>query len=115
MTPPVPDSASDPFNTPVPNAQDATVRLRAEQSLIIDLFAEFDRARSVIRNKRMPAAIRTQVPAYAKTGKAIWFPAAGEPLKDRTPIPSANRLDMHALSARIAARKAELLAELARS
>lgn len=69
--------------------QDATTLLRADHKLVSDLFAEYEKARSVNKKKQLVAQICTELTVHAQVEEEIFYPAVKLALKDKELVPEA--------------------------
>ena len=69
--------------------QDATALLRADHKLVSELFAEYDKARSVTKKKQLVTQICTELSVHAQVEEEIFYPAVKRALKDKELIPEA--------------------------
>lgn len=69
--------------------QDATTLLRADHKLVSELFAEYEKARSVTKKKQLVAQICTELSVHAQVEEEIFYPAVKLALKDKELVPEA--------------------------
>ncbi|MDP3977225.1 MAG: hemerythrin domain-containing protein [Pseudomonas sp.] len=69
--------------------QDATTLLRADHKLVSELFAEYEKARSVTKKKQLVAQICTELSVHAQIEEEIFYPAVKLALKDKELVPEA--------------------------
>ena len=69
--------------------QDATVLLRADHKLVSELFAEYEKARSVTKKKQLVSQICTELSVHAQVEEEIFYPAVKLALKDKELVPEA--------------------------
>jgi hemerythrin superfamily protein len=69
--------------------QDATALLRADHKLVSELFAEYDKARSVTKKKQLVTQICTELSVHAQVEEEIFYPAVKLALKDKELVPEA--------------------------
>ncbi len=72
-----------------PKAQEATALLRADHKLVNDLFAQFEKARTVARKKQIVASICLELTVHAQIEEEIFYPAFKQALKDKELVPEA--------------------------
>lgn len=69
--------------------QDATTLLRADHKVVSDLFAEYEKTRSVSKKKQLVAQICTELSVHAQVEEEIFYPAVKQALKDKELVPEA--------------------------
>lgn len=69
--------------------QDATALLRADHKLVSELFAEYEKARSVTKKKQLVTQICTELSVHAQVEEEIFYPAVKLALKDKELVPEA--------------------------
>ena len=70
-------------------AKDAIALLKADHEAVSDLFAEFEKTRSVPNKKALVAEICTLLSAHAQVEEEIFYPAVKAALKDKLLVPEA--------------------------
>jgi hemerythrin superfamily protein len=70
-------------------AKDAIAMLKADHEAVSELFAEYDKARSVPSKKALVAEICTALSVHAQIEEEIFYPAVKAALKDRLLVPEA--------------------------
>lgn len=68
---------------------DATALLRADHKLVSDLFAEYEKTRSVSKKKQIVEKICTELSVHAQVEEEIFYPAFKITLKDKVLVPEA--------------------------
>lgn len=68
---------------------DATALLRADHKLVSDLFAEYEKTRSVPKKKQIVGKICTELSVHAQVEEEIFYPAFKLALKDKVLVPEA--------------------------
>ena len=76
-------------NHPVPAAKDAVALLRADHEAVSQLFAEYEKTRSVPNKKALVAKICTALSVHAQIEEEIFYPAVKAALKDKLLVPEA--------------------------
>lgn len=69
--------------------KDATALLRADHKLVSELFAEYEKARSVTKKKQLVSQICTELSVHAQVEEEIFYPAVKLALKDKELVPEA--------------------------
>ena len=92
-----------------PAPKDAIALLKADHAAVSQMFAEYEKTRSIANKKVLVAKICTALTVHAQIEEEIFYPAVKAELKDKLLVPEA----MVDLGARMAARKDELLAQVA--
>lgn len=72
-----------------PAAQEATALLRADHKHVSELFASYEKARSVATKKKLVAEICTELSVHAQVEEEIFYPAVKKALKDKVLVPEA--------------------------
>ena len=75
--------------TSSPKRTDATTLLRADHKLVSDLFAEYEKTRSVPKKKQIVEKICTELSVHAQVEEEIFYPAFKIALKDKVLVPEA--------------------------
>ena len=70
-------------------ALDATALLRADHKLVSDLFADYEKTRSVPKKKQIVGKICTELSVHAQVEEEIFYPAFKLALKDKVLVPEA--------------------------
>lgn len=86
-----PESArksSAPGKAPPP-AKDAIAMLRADHAEVKEMFAEYEKTRSVPRKKALVAGICTALGVHMQLEEEIFYPAVSAALKDKAMVPEA--------------------------
>ena len=76
-------------NHPVPAAKDAVALLKADHEAVSQLFAEYEKTRSVPNKKALVAKICTALSVHAQIEEEIFYPAVKAALKDKLLVPEA--------------------------
>ena len=76
-------------NNPVAAAKDAVALLKAEHEAVSQLFAEYEKTRSVPNKKALVAKICTSLSVHAQIEEEIFYPAVKAALKDKLLVPEA--------------------------
>jgi hemerythrin superfamily protein len=83
-------TSSNPLNkAKAPAAQEATALLRADHKHVSELFASYEKARSVATKKKLVAEICTELSVHAQVEEEIFYPAIKKALKDKVLVPEA--------------------------
>lgn len=69
--------------------QDATSLLRADHKAVNELFAEYEKARSVTKKKLLVTQICIELSVHAQIEEEIFYPAVKKALNDKELIPEA--------------------------
>jgi len=81
---------SSRVSTPAPaSAPDALSLLRADHKSVANLFAEYEKTRSIARKKALVADICLALSVHAQIEEEIFYPAVRAALKDRSLVPEA--------------------------
>jgi hemerythrin superfamily protein len=126
-----------------PAPKDAIALLKADHAAVSQMFADYEKTRSIANKKALVAKICTALTVHAPIEEEIFYPAVKAALKDKLLVPEAtvehasvkdligqlegvqpdgemydakakaSSADMVDLGARMAARKDELLAQVA--
>ncbi|WP_088285084.1 hemerythrin domain-containing protein [Ideonella sp. A 288] len=72
-----------------PASKDAIALLKADHEAVSQLFAEYERTRSVSNKKALVAEICTALTVHAQIEEEIFYPAVKEALKDKLLVPEA--------------------------
>lgn len=72
-----------------PAAQDAIALLKADHEAVSQLFAEYEKTRSVPNKKALVAEICTALTVHAQIEEEIFYPAVKAALKDKMLVPEA--------------------------
>lgn len=75
--------------TEVPTPQEATALLRADHKRVSELFASYEKSRSVATKKQLVAQICTELSVHAQVEEEIFYPAVKKALKDKVLVPEA--------------------------
>ena len=70
-------------------AKDAIALLKADHEAVSQLFAEFEKTRSVAYKKALVAEICTSLSVHAQIEEEIFYPAVKAALKDKLLVPEA--------------------------
>jgi len=70
-------------------AKDAIALLKADHEAVSQLFAEFEKTRSVANKKALVAEICTALSVHAQIEEEIFYPAVKAALKDKLLVPEA--------------------------
>lgn len=76
-------------NHPVAAAKDAVALLKADHEAVSQLFAEYEKTRSVPNKKALVAKICTALSVHAQIEEEIFYPAVKAALKDKLLVPEA--------------------------
>lgn len=82
-------TASPQKTLEAPTAQDATALLRADHKRVSELFASYEKSRSVATKKQLVAQICTELSVHAQVEEEIFYPAVKKALKDKVLVPEA--------------------------
>ncbi|MGN6830381.1 hemerythrin domain-containing protein [Paucibacter sp. M5-1] len=82
-------TASPQKTIEAPTAQDATALLRADHKRVSELFASYEKSRSVATKKQLVAQICTELSVHAQVEEEIFYPAVKKALKDKVLVPEA--------------------------
>ena len=77
-----------PHKTP-PAPKDAIALLKADHEAVSQLFAEYEKTRSVPNKKALVAEICTALSVHAQIEEEIFYPAVKTALKDKLLVPEA--------------------------
>jgi len=69
--------------------QEATAMLRADHKRVSELFAEYEKARSVTKKKDLVSTICTELGVHAELEEEIFYPAVQAALEDHELVPEA--------------------------
>jgi hemerythrin-like domain-containing protein len=69
--------------------QEATALLRADHKVVSDLFAQYEKARSVSKKMNLVSQICTELGVHTKIEEEIFYPAVKAALKDKEMVPEA--------------------------
>lgn len=72
-----------------PKAQNATALLRADHKLVSDVFADFEKARTISRKKKLAEKICMELTVHAQVEEEIFYPAFKVAVKDKELVPEA--------------------------
>jgi hemerythrin superfamily protein len=72
-----------------PAAQDAIALLKADHAAVDQLFAEYEKTRSVANKQALMAEICTALSVHAQIEEEIFYPAVKAALKDKLLVPEA--------------------------
>ena len=72
-----------------PAPKDAIALLKADHEAVSQLFAEYEKTRSVANNKALVAEICTALSVHAQIEEEIFYPAVKAALKDKLLVPEA--------------------------
>jgi len=75
--------------TKKPTPKDAIAMLKADHEAVSQLFAEYERARSVPNKRALVAEICTALSVHAQIEETIFYPAVKTALKDKVLVPEA--------------------------
>ena len=89
--------------------KDAIALLNADHAAVSQMFAEYEKTRSIASEKALVAKICTALTVHAQIEEEIFYPAVKAALQDKLLVPEAT-VD---LGARMAARTDELLEQVA--
>lgn len=70
-------------------SKDVTALLKADHKHVSELFAEYEKARSVARKKELVSEICLELTVHAQVEEEIFYPAVKQALKDKKLIPEA--------------------------
>ena len=76
-------------NKPVAAPKDAVALLKADHVAVSQLFAEYEKTRSVTHKKALVAQICTALSVHAQIEEEIFYPAVKAALKDKLLVPEA--------------------------
>ena len=76
-------------NKTTPAPKDAIALLKADHEAVSDLFAEYEKTRSVPKKKALVAEICTALSVHAQIEEEIFYPAIKAALKDKLLVPEA--------------------------
>lgn len=71
-------------------AKDATALLKADHSLVSQLFDEYEAARATSKKKQLVSQICKELTVHAQLEEEIFYPAVKAALKDKELVPEAN-------------------------
>ena len=71
------------------NAKDAIALLKADHEAVSQLFAEYEKTKSVSNKKALVAEICTSLSVHAQVEEEIFYPAVQQALKDKLMVPEA--------------------------
>ena len=83
-----PKTAAAPKARPAP--KDAIALLKADHAAVSQLFAEYEKTRSVPNKKALVAQICTALSVHAQIEEEIFYPAVKAALKDKLLVPEAS-------------------------
>jgi hemerythrin-like domain-containing protein len=72
-----------------PASKDAIAMLKADHEAVSDLFAEYEKTRSVPKKKTLVTEICTALSVHAQIEEEIFYPAVKAALKDKLLVPEA--------------------------
>ena len=75
--------------TTAPAPKDAIALLKADHQAVSDMFAEYEKTRSVPKKKALVADICTALSVHAQIEEEIFYPAVKAALKDKLLVPEA--------------------------
>ena len=84
----IPKTAAAPKAQPAP--KDAIALLKADHAAVSQLFAEYEKTRSVPNKKALVAQICTALSVHAQIEEEIFYPAVKAALKDKLLVPEAS-------------------------
>lgn len=70
--------------------QDAIALLKADHKLVLDLFEQFENARSPQRKKTLVTRICKELTIHTQVEEEVFYPAFKQALKDKELVPEAN-------------------------
>lgn len=70
--------------------QDAVALLKADHQLVLDLFEQFEKARSPQRKKSLVSQICQELTVHTQVEEEVFYPAFKQALKDKELVPEAN-------------------------
>ena len=73
-----------------PAFKDAIALLKADHEAVSELFAEYEKTRSIAKKKALVAEICTALSVHAQVEEEIFYPAVKAALKDKVLVPEAN-------------------------
>ncbi len=76
-------------NKATPAPKDAIALLKADHQAVSQLFAEYEKTRSVANKKALVAQICTALSVHAQIEEEIFYPAVKAALKDKLLVPEA--------------------------
>jgi len=77
------------LHKPAPASKDAIALLKADHEAVSQLFAEYEKTRSVPNKKALVAEICTALSVHAMIEEEIFYPAVKAALKDKLLVPEA--------------------------
>ena len=83
-----PKTAAAPKTQPAP--KDAIALLKADHEAVSQLFADYEKTRSVPNKKALVAQICTALSVHAQIEEEIFYPAVKAALKDKLLVPEAS-------------------------
>lgn len=78
-----------PVANPISGTHDAIAILRADHTLVSQLFSEYENSRSVPKKKALVAQICTELSVHAQVEEEIFYPAVKAALRDKVLVPEA--------------------------
>jgi hemerythrin superfamily protein len=82
-------SKSAPADKTRPASKDAIAMLKADHEAVSELFAKYEKTRSVPTKKALVAEICTALSVHAQIEEEIFYPAVKAALKDKMLVPEA--------------------------
>ncbi|MBW8313841.1 MAG: hemerythrin domain-containing protein [Hydrogenophaga sp.] len=75
--------------TAAPAPKDAIAMLKADHAAVSEMFAEYEKSRSIPKKKALVAEICTALSVHAQIEEEIFYPAVKAALKDKLLVPEA--------------------------
>ena len=75
--------------TTAPAPKDAITMLKADHAAVSEMFAEYEKSRSIPKKKALVADICTALSVHAQIEEEIFYPAVKAALKDKLLVPEA--------------------------
>lgn len=75
--------------TTAPAPKDAIAMLKADHTAVSEMFAEYEKSRSIPKKKALVAEICTALSVHAQIEEEIFYPAVKAALKDKLLVPEA--------------------------
>lgn len=75
--------------TTAPAPKDAIAMLKADHAAVSEMFAEYEKSRSIPKKKALVAEICTALSVHAQIEEEIFYPAVKAALKDKLLVPEA--------------------------
>ncbi len=82
-------NTADKSETKSAKATEATALLRADHKLVDELFAQYEKSRSLTKKKELVAQICLELTVHAQIEEEIFYPEVKQVLKDHDLVPEA--------------------------